>query len=69
MKIKIMKCPYDEKECTVVDTSGMDKPPCTECLIYLQYMEDDDEVTHERFFGENIRRGINLFKRKPHEKM
>ena len=25
--------------------------------------EDDDEVTHEHFFGENLRRVINAFKK------
>ena len=28
--------------CDKVDTSGMDKLPCEECEIFLEWLEDDD---------------------------
>ena len=38
-----MQCPYRNMSCNMVDTSGMDKIPCSECEVYKEAKEEDDD--------------------------
>lgn len=38
-----MECPYNNEDCINVDTSGMDKTPCKECIIFLEYIDAQNE--------------------------
>ena len=38
-----MECPYNKKGCIKVDTSGMDKIPCEECEIFIQFSDKQNE--------------------------
>lgn len=37
-----MKCPYSDFDCTEVDTSGMDKIDCQDCIHYPENPETDE---------------------------
>lgn len=41
--LKNMECPYSKKECTKVDTSGMDKISCEKCEIFIQYTKGQND--------------------------
>jgi hypothetical protein len=66
----ILTCECGANQTCPVCGWGQGAYPCACMMKYMKehpiqfYPDSNDEVTHEVFFGENIKRVINLFKKK-----